>query len=244
MAQFFSGLIPQGDMYCSVRTRVVPEFRDRQLLKALQNEIACLRNINFSLVKDDVASEEMESLENRLVGRMLIFSHPQMSYQFCCSVVHLKAPGQVYSEGMDSDFEEFLDYISEKVHLTNYTGYTGGLATNGIFSSVFGSLLGYHGDFTYTIRDLGREVILHVGPLFKERVKGRNNLRDLQDIFESLLSKDSCVIVFNSTNDVVDANLFNGNSTLIVVKKAQGTNPVTYRFVQTNSYLLPLASLL
>jgi RAP1 GTPase activating protein 1 len=194
--------------------RIQASKRDK-MLKQLKKEAAdiFIENLDFTEVKEDQLKTDLLHMEDRLFIKAY-----RMGVVYC-------AEGQademdMFSNESGSDaFNNFLDFLGEKVKLKGYKGYNGGL-------DVHENTTGTH---SYATKHEGFEIMFHVSTLLPHSAINRQQLERKRHI-----GNDVVVIVFQDGpnggfNPKTISSKFNHVYAVVQLVKDSGDKP-RYKF--------------
>lgn len=208
------------------------QWKAPQYSAAIRNAIPFVKNKKLYRFKDDEVAEDL--IQDFM--RLFTYNRCKFGLVYC-------APGQsdersfLANETGSADFDEFCEFIGEKVPLLDFPGFSGGLSKTS-------NLSGTHTIYTRygsTVESQEIEIVFHVSTMLP------NNPNDPQKIEKKRhIGNDFVVLLFKECadeNDVVDVSSFRSkfNHIFIVVNpvKEEG-KPTRYRVtVAANSDIRP-----
>ena len=198
-----------------------PQWKPPQYSAAIRNAVPFVKNRKLYRFKDDEIAEKL--IQDFM--RLFTYNRCKFGLVYC-------APGQdsersfLANESGSADFDEFCEFIGEKITLQDFPGYSGGL-------SKMSGLSGEHTIYTKygsAAEEQEIEIVFHVSTMLP------NNPNDPQKIEKKRhIGNDFIVLLFkeaNDENDVIDVSTFLSkfNHIFIVVNpvKEEGM-PTRYR---------------
>jgi len=176
-------------------------YNRRQLIKEFQEHVKEYQDTTFEMVKEPQLMIDLGTFEQNLIQKkfkfgMLLRTQDSADDENAIFSTQKTTP----------DFEEFLDFLGERVTLQGWKKYNAGLDTSA-------NLDGTHSVYT-NFREF--EIMWHVCPLL---LYSDNNPQQIQR--KRHIGNDVCVVIFDEADTPLDPTLLTSkfNHVQVIVKK-------------------------